>query len=121
MPRFVLFKSGPLALVTNPHAPNVMPPRFAGRRMRDVPPSPKVLPEDEHPSLIDFYEPCEEVLVDDPHLRDAAKAGDGEILCIVTARTRADADKQFEAEATKRAASQNMNRSAAKAAKTEVS
>jgi hypothetical protein len=121
MPRFLLFKSGPDALVANPHAIGVNPPRFAGRRMRDVPPSPKVRPEDEHPNLVDFYEPCEEVLIDHPHLRDAAKAGDGEILCVVTARTRADADKQFEAEATKRATSQAMTRTAAKAAKNEVS
>ena len=124
MSRYILFKSSPDALVSNPHALGVNPPRFAGRRLRDVPPSPKVLAEDEHPSLVDFYEPCEEVLLDHPHLRDAAKAGDGEILCVVTARTRADADKQFETEATKRmsaAPSLAMTRPAAKVAKNEVS
>ena len=124
MPRYILFKSGPDALVSNPHALGVNPPRFAGRQMRAVPPSPKVLPEDEAPNLIDFYEPCEEVLIDHPHLRDAAQAGNGEILCVVTARTRADADKQFEAEAARRASAnalQTMTRPAAKAAKNEVS
>ncbi len=105
MPRYVLFVSAPLALVTNPHAINANPARFAGRKLRDVPPAAKKLPEDEHPDLIDFYEvlPGGEVLIDDPHLQDAAKAGDGKILCTITAKTRAEADKLFEADAAKRA------------------
>ena len=111
MPRYVLFRSAPLALVTNPHAINANPARFAGRKLRDVPPAAKKLPEDEHPDLIDFYEviPEGEVLIDDPHLRDAAKAGDGEILCTVTAKTRGEADKLFEAEAAKRASAAKAN------------
>ena len=103
MPRYVLFVSAPTALVTNPHAVNAMPARFAGRRLRETPPSPKVLPEDEHPDLIDHYECVEEVLIDDPHLRSAAAKGDGTILYTVTTKTRAEADKLFEADAMKRA------------------
>ena len=129
MPRYVLFASAPDALVTNPHAVNAMPARFAGRRLRATPPAPKVLPEDEHPNLIDHYECVEEVLVDHPHLRSAAAKGDGTILCIVTARTRAEADKMFEVDAAKRATKATTessapaaptSRTAAKAALSEV-
>ena len=103
MPRYVLFRSAPTALVTNPHATNVSPPRFAGRKLRAEPPPRAEKPGDEHPDLVDHYEVCDEVLLDDPHLRSAAAAGDGEILFIVTAKTRELADQLFAVEAKARA------------------
>ena len=97
MPRLVLFRSAEHALVSNPHAIGQSPPRFAGRRLRDEPPSPKVEPGDEHPDLVDHYEVCDEVLVDHQLLQDAAKAGDGFILASAVAKTRAEAEKLLKA------------------------
>lgn len=104
MPRYLLFRSGELALVANPHTLDITPTRWAGRRLRATPPLPKQGPDDVHPDLIDFYEPCEEILLDDPHLRSAAKAGDGEILAIVEARSLALAEPLLRAAVAKAAA-----------------
>lgn len=78
-------------LVANPYALGTNPRRYAGQKFVVKDPVPR-----EH---VDRYEPCEEVLVDEPSLRKAAKRGeldilsegDGERADLVTWRERPQA------------------------------
>lgn len=104
MPRLIMFRSAPTALVAHPGAIDISPRRFAGRKLRETPPSPKVEANDEHPDLVDHYEVCDEVLVDDPLLQKAAGRGDGIILGVGMARTMAEAERLLMLDVAKRKA-----------------
>ena len=68
MPRYCKVRGKPGVLVANPHALDANPRRFAGQALKA-----------DQPKLAEYcdrFEPCDEVLLDDPHLREAGRRGE---------------------------------------------
>jgi hypothetical protein len=84
MPRFLLVRGHAGVLVPNPHVIGANPSRWAGMRLDPAaPPGP----------LVSLHVPCEELLLNSPDLRSAARAGHLDLLgeCVAKDHTEARA------------------------------
>ncbi len=81
--RFLLVRGKAALLVANPHV-EANPRRYAGQTMI-------ALPDDADGHHHERFEPCEEVIADDPSLRSAVAHGDLELLRECVAKTHAKA------------------------------